>query len=719
MIGSIMGAMRLWATRTFRWVAIHHQNLEGTLAMKGAAESGKRLYMALPRMQDMATEPHHVKLPDARSTRRRAQLRAAFTSFRGQLALALALAVIVRVFILVMAHGMMDGDEAVLGIQAERILHGARPIYFYGQLYMGSWDAYLVAPIIAVFGPSSWVLHAVTLTESLLLVPLMGALAERLYGVRARFPAMLLAALPPLYDVITQLRMLGGYVETLDLGIALMLLMTLIAQRWERGRPTFWLWALAGFVAGLGFWIDLLIAYYLIACALWITPVALAHYMRSRKRGGASTQHHGIGDILLTLAPANSAKVTWRAGAALSNGAICVLAALVGAAPAMYFALSNHLKNVLTLNGFPLVPSANPLRRATLYYLFVRAVPTIVGARLAYPVASPAAHLAKAFCVVAGTLALGALIYTLARLAAPHARARWVPAWRQRLRTLSAHMDQRWRDSFPLILIVVILLVFWRSGATNLPLSRATDEQRYALPLLTALVLLYARAFGDFGKPGLFAAPHDRQAAEAEQSLVETRRTPRSSFGAITSSTRARWLAAVGGVGSSSRPIWLGAVLVLTLVSFATPYAFTNMAAAMESPYNPGGVFPVQDASMLSYLESHHIHAAWANHWTGNVIMYLSDQEVLCADYVDQVLLHGQRRFPDVFAQVEGAEKPSFIITSKPSDGEPLVARALDSLGVRYDSARFGNYVVITPLSRTVHPQEIVWALSHDYYNNA
>nr|HMN61443.1 hypothetical protein [Anaerolinea sp.] len=39
----------------------------------------------------------------------------------------------------------LNSDEAIVGLMARHILLGERPIFFYGQSYMGSLDAFLVA----------------------------------------------------------------------------------------------------------------------------------------------------------------------------------------------------------------------------------------------------------------------------------------------------------------------------------------------------------------------------------------------------------------------------------------------------------------------------------------------------------------------------------------------------------------------------------------------
>ncbi|MDE3231654.1 MAG: hypothetical protein KGO05_17370, partial [Chloroflexota bacterium] len=199
---------------------------------------------------------------------------------------ALALAVALRLWLIAASHGMLDADEAALGIQAENILRGQFPVYFPGQNYMGSWDAYLMAPLIHFFGPSALVIRAVTLGEYLIYLPLVGALAARLYGERARVVALLVTALSPLYVTVTELRMLGGYIETLTLGATLLLLAVAISRRWRAGRATRWQWALAGAVIGLGLWIDTLTLVYVITAALWLAPAALQSWRAAVAAGG-------------------------------------------------------------------------------------------------------------------------------------------------------------------------------------------------------------------------------------------------------------------------------------------------------------------------------------------------------------------------------------------------------------------------------------------------
>ncbi len=79
----------------------------------------------------------------------------------------LLIAVVVRAFIVIHTQGFIDGDEALVGIQAEHILRGEFPIYFYNQPYMGSLEAYITAGIFAIVGPSVWALRAEPILLSL------------------------------------------------------------------------------------------------------------------------------------------------------------------------------------------------------------------------------------------------------------------------------------------------------------------------------------------------------------------------------------------------------------------------------------------------------------------------------------------------------------------------------------------------------------------------
>src|SRR6266516_2866418 len=190
------------------------------------------------------------------------------------------LALLIRVWLVARTSGVIDGDEVLVGVQAEHILRGELPIYFYGQPYMGSLEAYLVALFVAIAGPSAWTLRAEPVLLSLVVVWLTWKLAAALadaaklpsfdtsgylpprQGAYARLifmsVAVLIAAIPPLYDGILELRTYGGYSETFILMLLLLLSAQQLTRRWHEGasrREIALRWAGIGLIVGVGFWI--------------------------------------------------------------------------------------------------------------------------------------------------------------------------------------------------------------------------------------------------------------------------------------------------------------------------------------------------------------------------------------------------------------------------------------------------------------------------------
>ena len=71
------------------------------------------------------------------------------------------LAAVYRIVILATGAVQFNADEAVVGLMARHILLGEIPVFFWGQAYMGSLDAILVAAGFSVFGSQVWVIRLV------------------------------------------------------------------------------------------------------------------------------------------------------------------------------------------------------------------------------------------------------------------------------------------------------------------------------------------------------------------------------------------------------------------------------------------------------------------------------------------------------------------------------------------------------------------------------
>ncbi|MFF0878213.1 DUF423 domain-containing protein [Micromonospora aurantiaca (nom. illeg.)] len=157
-----------------------------------------------------------------------------------------------------------NSDEATMGLTALHIARGdGFPVWFYGQAYMGTLEAYLAAPLVALAGPSVLVLRVPTLALYALFLLLSWRLTRRLGG--DRWYALLVVAVLALGAdrvVKNQLIAGGGYPELNPAGTALALLTVGLCLTGAGARlPR---WAAWGLVAGVLLWVDPLILPYVL-----------------------------------------------------------------------------------------------------------------------------------------------------------------------------------------------------------------------------------------------------------------------------------------------------------------------------------------------------------------------------------------------------------------------------------------------------------------------
>ena len=188
------------------------------------------------------------------------------------IALALIIALLLRSLILATQAVPFNSDEAVVALMARHTLQGEWPIFFYGQSYMGSLDATLIAVVFAILGESVLAIRLVQTALYLGIAATTYVLGLRLFGCQWRAGASIsLIAMPTVLMSTYTTATLGGYGEVLLLGNLVLLLGHAVAT----DRPDDWrAWAGLGVAAGLGFWTSALIAVYLLPAAalfLWRT----------------------------------------------------------------------------------------------------------------------------------------------------------------------------------------------------------------------------------------------------------------------------------------------------------------------------------------------------------------------------------------------------------------------------------------------------------------
>ena len=181
-----------------------------------------------------------------------------------------------------------NADEAIVALMARHINMGDIPTFFYGQSYMGSLDAILIAMGFRIFGEYVLVIR---ILQSLLYAGTVITavhLTKRLLGSsRAALFAGLLLSVPPVNVTLYTTVSLGGYGEMLLIGNLLLLGGLPLVERLQDNSSNFDLPFLAGVFlwslgAGFAFWVFGLSLVYSLPLMVILTWYA----WKSGNRGG-------------------------------------------------------------------------------------------------------------------------------------------------------------------------------------------------------------------------------------------------------------------------------------------------------------------------------------------------------------------------------------------------------------------------------------------------
>ncbi len=591
----------------------------------------------------------------------------------------LLITLIIRMWLVLRTHGIIDGDEALVGIQAEHILRGELPIYFYGQPYLGSLEAYFIALLFAIVGPSIWALRAEPILLSLILVWLTWRLASALAGA-AQLPlyarryfviiATLLAAVPPLYDGVAELRTWGGLIETLILMLLLLLSAFQLTRRWQAGaskRELTLRWVGIGFIVGLGFWIYPLIISAILTAAAWIIYSCVAAIVRSRQQNPAMILP-SITTMLKGLLPA----------------VVAIPASLIGFAPALYWGATHQWQNImyiLGLGGGTFVHRLSTILKVTRLYVACVAPGVISGAVPKENIVLSALH--------SPLLILGILcILTIATLVS--------------FSFLSHNallLCTRRLVVLPLLFGVCTALIFCISTASASGLAstcQADFAGRYATPLVLALPFFLASIFtvvSIYVHETLGATVENRAPARSAPTMLQSRHQI---------------------IGWARSPLVVQGVFVAFLVTYlgmqVWTYGLADAAATFQSAFCREA--PANNDPIIAYMQREHISYAWAPNLLGYPIVFKTNSKIIIANPL--ALTNPPQainRIPAYTAAVQQADRPSFLVFAGHDDAHPALLRMLDDEQVTYRVARFPSepgfdVLVVTPVSRTVSPLE-------------
>jgi predicted membrane-bound mannosyltransferase len=107
--------------------------------------------------------------------------------FRTTVVVGILAGIALRIWLLRLPTGVLDGDEAIVGLMARHLLHHHEFTTFYwGQNYGGSLTAIVMAGVFSVFGSSTTTLKAVPIGMSAIAALLVWRLGRRTIGEQLR-----------------------------------------------------------------------------------------------------------------------------------------------------------------------------------------------------------------------------------------------------------------------------------------------------------------------------------------------------------------------------------------------------------------------------------------------------------------------------------------------------------------------------------------------------
>lgn len=581
----------------------------------------------------------------------------------------LLVGILTRIFLVLHTSPVIAGDEAVTGIQAENILRGDHPIYYYGQSYMGSLEAYIIALFFAIAGPSVLILRIALTCISLVLVPLTWGFAcaladEANLAGRGRtcFVAIatLVAALPPLYDMVLELRSFGGYVEAMIIMLWLLWASLRLIQRWRvcaSGRELALRWSGIGFLIGLGLWIDPLTIYGIIAAGLWIGCFVFLELIRPRR-----VQKSRL-DLLRELC-------LMCAG---------IPAALVGLAPAIYYGATNSWSNFVYMfnNG----GSVHEHRLQTFLQvekLYGRCIaPRVIGGTLStepFVTQYHPAILTPGFVLNSLCIALAGMAILLALF--------WQKALVQQLARLTL---------LPLLFGFCLTAIYGLASISTASIYAGCGPWdltgRYVAPLaivlpffLAAVVALLWDSRWD-RLPRFFTA--GKKSTDNDNSLNRNGHS-RDFHGSQT----------------KIRVITRGLLLIILLFYFSTQFS-AYMFSSTHNTFQTSGCIPAPDdhSAIINYMKSEHLQYAFTTGWIGDPLTLKTNQSIIATE--------PQSRLPGFRDTVLHARHYGLIVFAHHNDVHPALLQALDQQHYRYHMKRFEtvpgwDVMVVNPLDRNV-----------------
>jgi hypothetical protein len=525
------------------------------------------------------------------------------------IALTLALAAAGRLVLAARGWPNFNSDESIVGLMTNDIMrHGAHPVFFYGQNYMGALQAYLAVPFFLLLGATPFALLVTATAETILFFLILYLFTREVFSRAVALCTLLLLAAGPFSALGAELHVGAGEHDTLLLGALTLWLVTLRLRGRSGLRARLALDAGAGLVIGVALWSDFLILPFALAALLALMSRAAWRVFVSRERAlvlrlgteaGVAALFFLIGLAPLLLANVASQGATFREVFGATNSPNVQFSpplppGLAGVVQALYLQIAATL-----LVGLPHEVGSN----------------VVCGPCAIWPLATDGMPMNTLLWTALVTVAFTLFVMLCWALAAfPLARnvlrdtRRILAAWRQgpdaqmALRASGGRHDARWWGRAMLVL-----------GGLGTVTQYALTHVSYIYPVSSARYLVGL----------LLCAP--LVAAPLVAGLQAGWRWAIAMFTPMPRRTL-RWPPLIA-VAVSALLVML---IALNIGGWRLALDESNDRAAFGQPTGE------RHAVLISYLREHHIMRFHTDYWTCYKVVFATDQQVSCAVFHDK-----------------------------------------------------------------------------------
>lgn len=177
-------------------------------------------------------------------------------------------------------------------------------------------------------------------------------------------------------------------------------------------------------------------------------------------------------------------------------------------------------------------------------------------------------------------------------------------------------------------------------------------------------------------------------------------------------------------VALSGFAIWLARYTRLAGIGFAAvALAFNLIGLAnadpvrlFDSPYYDR--LPRDLSPLIAFLHEHHIRYVWTDIGIAQPLTFITQREILAADYWDAKIAGGLMRFPRTFDAVYNAalsgERVAYVEPVATNQSFPPILLAMDKAAIAYTAYWIDNLLVVIP-DAALDPAEVAAGLGYQY----